>query len=181
MAGAGGRHTSKDGRHVLPGATEKRLGGNLSLPVTTCLGTVIWNERSLQFVSQKDNKIWLWTGESWSISWGGDITKGVSFAHTKCTDNVQDEEENGFANTLAVGYHTLWGGAHQSQEGSCPSVQYECRAWGHLSSLNTHLHRKEAILCAQGGNIWLNYIIPKRPMNALKYCSARQGAESLLG
>lgn len=34
------------GRQVLPGVTEKRLRGNLSLSVSTCLGAVIWDESS---------------------------------------------------------------------------------------------------------------------------------------
>lgn len=41
VAGAGGGHTSKDGRHMLPGVMEKRLRGNLSLSLSTCLGAVL--------------------------------------------------------------------------------------------------------------------------------------------
>lgn len=41
MAGTGGGYMSKDGSHMLPGVMEKRLRGNLSLSVSTCLGTVI--------------------------------------------------------------------------------------------------------------------------------------------
>lgn len=41
MAGVGGGHTSKDGRHMLLSVTEKRLRGNLSLSVSTCLATVM--------------------------------------------------------------------------------------------------------------------------------------------
>lgn len=41
MTGAQGGHMPKDGRLTLPGATEKRLRGNLSLSVSTCLGAVI--------------------------------------------------------------------------------------------------------------------------------------------
>lgn len=108
----------------------------------------------------------------------------VSFAHDKCTDSVQDKKKPGLLTAWLVVYHTLWSGDCQSQEqllcvagGSCPSVQYECTAWGHLSNLNTHLCREEGVLCAQGDNTWTDYIIPKRSVNVLKYCSARQGAE----
>ena len=60
MTGAQGGHMPKDGRLTLPGAPEKRLRGNLSLSVSTCLGAVISDERAFQFVSQKDNRnCWL--------------------------------------------------------------------------------------------------------------------------
>lgn len=108
----------------------------------------------------------------------------VSFAHGKCTDSVQDEKRPGLLTAWLVVYHTLWSGARPSQEqllcvagGGCPSVQYECTAWGHLPNLNTHLCREEGVLCVQGDNTWTDYVIPKTPVNVLKCCSARQGAE----
>lgn len=91
------------------------------------------------------------------------------------------KKRTGSLTSWLVVYHTLWSGVRQSQEqllcvagGSCPSIQYECTAWGQLFCLNAHLCRDEGVLCAQGDNIWSDYIIP---MNDLKYCSARQGAE----
>lgn len=76
------------------------------------------------------------------------------------------KKRTGLLTAWLVVYHTLCSGARQSQEqllcvagGSCPSVQYECTAWGHLSSLNRCLCREEGGLCAQGDNIWTDYII----------------------
>lgn len=69
------------------------------------------------------------------------------------------KKRTGLPTAWLVLYHTLQSCAHQSQEqllcvagGSCPSVQHESKAWGHLSSLNTYLCREEGVLRAQGDN-----------------------------